>query len=69
MDGSVKNTTETSNPDIEGLLLDDGKDNFALRVEAAQHIIFGTKQGRFEYHSWGDATKFKDDSTYNLYKS
>lgn len=69
MDGSVKNTTETSNPDIEGLLLDDGKDNFGLRVEAAQHIIFGTKQGRFEYHSWGDATKFKDDSTYITYTS
>ena len=67
MDGTVKDIYATSNPDIEGMLLDDGKDNFALRAEAAQHIIFGTKQGRFEYHSWGDGSKFKDDSTYITY--
>lgn len=67
MDGTIKDIYSTSNPDIEGLILDDGKENFALRAEAAQHIIFGTKQGRFEYHSWGDGSTFKDNSTYVTY--
>tara|TARA_R100000697_G_scaffold123241_2_gene155151 strand:- start:1240 stop:3222 length:1983 start_codon:yes stop_codon:yes gene_type:complete len=69
MDGTVKDIYNTSNPDIEGLLLDDGKPNFALRSEAAQHIIFGTKQGRFKYHSWGDDGVFNDTSTYITYES
>jgi hypothetical protein len=67
MDGTEKDIYNTSNPDIEGLMLDDGKPNFKLRAEAARHIIFGTKQGRFKYHSWGDGDAFKDNSTYITY--
>lgn len=67
MDGTAKDIYKTSNPDIEGLMLDDGKPNFKLRAEAARHIIFGTKQGRFKYHSWGDGDTFKDSSTYITY--
>lgn len=67
MDGTEKDIYNTSNPDIEGLMLDDGKPNFKLRSEAAKHIIFGTKQGRFKYHSWGDGDAFKDSSTYITY--
>lgn len=39
---------------ISGIVLEDGAPNFELRKEAARHIIFGTKQGRFSYESVGN---------------
>lgn len=39
---------------ISGIVLEDGAPNFELRKEAAKHIIFGTKQGRFSYESVGN---------------
>ena len=63
-------TLKPNAANIEGLILDDGKPNFELRKEAAQHIIFGTKQGRFSYESVGnDDGEFKQGGSYILYKS